>query len=146
MPQPNDAELTRIVAVSTGTTVQDTEPNTPAPAGAPVGDYQVIVEAIAGNVIGPSRAPYTLEITCIDEVVAAPELAMSIPVLNQEFGDPAAGWSGPVGAVGNFTMSQTFLVKVPAGLRGHVFHYVGRLLDKAGNVVSFIDSDRFILL
>jgi hypothetical protein len=145
MPQPNDAELTRIVTVSTGTTAQDTEPNTPAPAGAPTGDFEVIAEGVAGVVIGPTLAPYTLEMTCIDEVMAAPNPAMSISV-NQRFGDTSAGWAGPLGSAGNYTMSQTFLVKVPAGLRGHVFHYVGRLLDQAGNVVSFVDSNRFILV
>jgi hypothetical protein len=146
VPQPNDAELTRIITVSTGTTVEDSEPNTGAPGAQPAGNFQLIVDGVAGNVIGPSLAPYVLELTCIDEVLAAPNPALGVGPLNQKFGDGGDGWSGPVGAVGNMTMSQTKTINVPPGLRGHVFHYVGTLVDQNGQVVSFVDSNRFILV
>jgi len=142
----NDAQLTRIVTTSTGTTTEDSEPNTPAPGAAPGTDFELLVEAVAGNVIGSTLAPYTLTLTCIDEVLAAPNPAMSVGPLNQKFGDSGDGWTGPVGAVGNLTLTKKLRIKVPNGVRGHAFHYIGTLVDQPGNVVSFLHSNAFILV
>jgi len=142
----NDAELTRIITASTGTTTEDTEPNTPAPAAPPATNFDLIVEGVAGNVTGAGLAPYTLTLTCIDEVLAAPNAAMSVGPLNQKFGDPGDGWTGPVGAAGNLTLTKKLTITVPNGVRGHVFRYIGTLVDQPGNVVSFLHSNPFILV
>jgi hypothetical protein len=53
---------------------------------------------VAGNVIGNGGGNYRLEITCIDETLAAPNPSMSPGVLNQQFLN-TDGWQagGPAG-------------------------------------------------
>ncbi|MET7617380.1 hypothetical protein [Streptomyces sp. NPDC005408] len=130
--------------MSTGSTVMDNEPNTPAPGGPPSADFQLIVEAVAGNVLGNSAATYTLELVCVDETLAAPNVGMSVAAVNQAFNN-ANGWAAG-GTAGNFTKTQTFPIAVPAGVARHVFHYIGTLVDQTGNVVSFIRGEPFIVV
>jgi len=144
MPHPNDAELTELYSASIGLDVEDDEPNTSAPGTAPAAKYDVHVEAVAGNVLGNGGEDYKLTLTCIDDTLAAPNASMSIGPLDQDF-SAASGWKAG-GAAGNFWNEQTFKVTVPKGVRGHVFHYIGTLVGKGNNVVSFIESNRFILL
>lgn len=146
MPQPNDAELTELYTASTGCDVEDNEPNTPAPGGgAPAVNFELQLEALAGNVIGAGGGDYELTVTAIDDTLAAPNNAMSPGLLNQEF-DAVNGWVA-CGAGGNFTKKQTFLINVPAsGVRGHEFHYIATLVAVDNGVVSFIESNRFILV
>lgn len=141
MPQPNDAELTRLITASTGTTVEDEEPNTGAPGNAPEPNFDLILEAVAGNAIGNGGGNYRLDLTCIDETLAAPNAAMSVG-FDQQF-SAADGWNA---SGTNFIKLQTTPIPVPAGVRGHTFRYTGRLVDAGNNVVSFVDSNRFILV
>ena len=144
MPHPNDAELTELYSASIGLDVEDDEPNTSAPGSAPATEFDVHVEAVAGNVLGNGGEDYKLTLTCIDDTLAAPNAGMSIGPLDQDFSG-GSGWKAG-GAAGNFWNEQTFKVTVPNGVRGHVFHYIGTLVGKGNNVVSFIESNRFILL
>jgi hypothetical protein len=81
MPQANDAELTELYTSAPGLDVEDDEPNTGAPGGNPTANFQLNLEAVAGNVIGNGGGNYRLEITCIDETLAAPNASMSPGVL-----------------------------------------------------------------
>ena len=143
MPQANDAELTALYSASTGFDVEDSEPNTGAPGAAPAANFDLHVEAVAGNVIGNSAANYQLTLTCIDETLAAPNIAMS-RTASQQF-NAANGWNAGGGA-GNFLKEQVFSIAVPAGVRGHVFRYVGTLVSVNNDIVSFIESNRFVLV
>jgi hypothetical protein len=145
VPQPNDADFTELYTASTGCDVEDDEPNTPAHGGAPAVSFELQLEAVAGNVLGPSAADYKLTITAIDDSLAAPNAAMSPGEFDQEF-NAANGWVA-CGAGGNFVKKQTFLINVPAaGVRGHEFHYIATLVAVDSGVVSFIESNRFILV
>ena len=144
MPHPNDAELTELYTSATGLDVEDNEPNTGAPGAAPAANFQLHLEAVAGQVLGSSSANYRLEITCIDETLAAPNPSMSPGVLNQEF-DPNDGWQAG-GAAGNFLKEQVFNINVDNAARGHVLRYVATMVSNDRSVVSFIESNRFILV
>src|SRR5215211_3089177 len=77
MPQSNDAELTELYTASTGVEVEDNEPNTGPPAGPPANNFDVRLQAVAGNAIGNSGADYTLRLDCIDESLSLRNASMS---------------------------------------------------------------------
>jgi hypothetical protein len=144
LPQANDAELTQLYSAATGFDVEDNEPNTGPPGGPSAASFDLHLEAVAGNVIGNGAANYDLTITCIDETLAAPNAAMSPGNLSQQF-NAANGWNAGGGA-GNFLKEQVFNIAVPANVRGHVFRYVATLVSVNGDIVSFIESNRFVLV
>ena len=144
MPQANDAELTQLYTAASGFDVEDNEPNTGAPGAAPANTFDLHLEAVAGNVIGNGAANYDLTITCIDETLAAPNGAMSPGTLPQQF-NGANGWVAGGGA-GNFLKEQVLNIAVPANVRGHVFRYMASLVSVNGDIVSFIESNRFVLV
>jgi len=144
VPQSNDAEFTHLYTASTGLDVEDDQPNSPAPGGAaPATSFDLHVEAVAGNTLGGSGVNYVLTLTCIDDVTAAPNTAMS-STFNQQF-LTANGWN-PGGAAGNFVKEQVIPVPVPANVAGHTFHYEGRLVSVDNQIISHIQSNQFILV
>ena len=144
VPQANDAELTQLYTAASGFDVEDNEPNTGAPGAAPANTFDLHLEAVAGNVIGNGAANYDLTITCIDETLAAPNIQMSPGTQAQQF-NAANGWLAGGGA-GNFLKEQVFNIAVPANVRGHVFRYVASLVSVNGDIVSFIESNTFVLV
>jgi hypothetical protein len=144
MPQANDAELTELYTAATGFDVEDNEPNTGPPGAAPAANYDLHLEAVAGNVIGNSGANYQLNITCIDETLAAPNANMSPGTQNQQF-NAANGWVAGGGA-GNFLKEQVININVPGNVRGHVFRFVASLVSANGDIVSFLESNQFVLV
>jgi hypothetical protein len=144
MPQANDAELTELYTASPGLDVEDNEPNTGPPAGPPTNTFDLHLEAVAGNVIGNGGANYQLRIDCIDESLAARNGNMSPGTLNQAF-DAVNGWQAG-GAAGNFRKEQVLPINVDPAARGHVLRYVASLVSVNGDLVSFIESNKFILV
>ena len=144
MPQANDAELTELYTAATGLDVEDDEPNIGGLGIPPVTNFDLHLEAVAGSVIGGNGSDYVLTITCIDDMLAAPSAKMSPGILNQQF-NAAHGWQGG-GVAGNFVKDQVFPITVPPDARGHVFHYIATLVSVNGDIVSFIESNRFILV
>jgi hypothetical protein len=144
MPQSNDAELTELYTASTGVDVEDNEPNTGPPAGPPANNFDVRLQAVAGNTIGSSGADYTLRLDCIDESLSLRNASMSRGPLNQAFNNaPGNDW---VATGGNFKKEQTANITVDNAARGHVLRYVATLVSVNGDVVSFIESNKFILI
>jgi hypothetical protein len=142
LPQSNDAELTELYTASTGVDVEDNEPNTGPPAGPPANNFDVRLQAVAGNAIGNSGADYTLRLDCIDESLSLRNASMSRGPLNQQF-NAGNGW---VATGGNFVKEQTANITVDNAARGHVLRYVATLVSANGDVVSFIESNKFILI
>jgi hypothetical protein len=145
MPQINDAEITSVYSASvTLADVEDNEPNTPAAGGgAPATTFDVVLEAVAGNAIGSSGANYTLTLTCVDETTGLPVGSMG-RTLNEQF-NAGNGWQLSGGA-GNFFKRAVANIAVPGGVRGHVFRYVATLVSANNDIVSFKESNRFILV
>ena len=141
MPQANDAELTELYTASLGVDVEDNEPNTgpPGPAG------QHLRPASAGGGRQHHRRQRR-------QLLAAGRLHRRDPgsaqrqhergPLNQQFSG-ADGW---VAAGGNFVKDATTTINVDPAARGHVLRYVASLVSVNGDVVSFIESNKFILI
>jgi hypothetical protein len=140
----NDAKLTEITTAQSGSTVEDNAPNAPAQPG-----FDIVVEAVAGNAIGNSGAPYTLTITAIDLTAVAPATDLNPVFTTQQYFDGPTGWkpNGP-----DFEYSASFPVTVPVtgiGARkyaDHVLQYVASLVNQNGQIVSILESDPFVLV
>jgi hypothetical protein len=137
MPQSNNAELTEVFTAETGVNVQSNQPN--ADNKAPT--YDVRLQAVAGDPLGDSGSDYVLRIDCIDESLAQRNAALSIGPLNQTFAAPT--W---VKVGDDFKTEQRFTLTVPAGVEGHMFRYVATLVGVNDDVLSFIESDPYILV
>ena len=100
---------------------------------------------MAGNAIGNSGGRLQARTNCIDETLAAPEPAtMSPGALNQEF-------NGNGGNAGGRLVELRQGADVPTSpsprtCRGHVFRYVASLVSDNGDIVSFIESNKFVLV
>jgi hypothetical protein len=147
MPQANDAELTELYTTPTLEQVEDNEPNSGPPGGASAPDFDLRLQAVAGNVIGNGGANYTLRIDCIDDTLAEPNGSMSPGTLNQAFNNAVGNdWQPGGGNTGNFVKEQTFRITVDNAAKGHVLHYVATMVSANGDIVSFLESNRFILV
>jgi hypothetical protein len=137
----NDAALTELATAQSGSLVEDNAPN--ALRG---NSFDLVVEAVAGSVIGDGGQPYTLQISAIDLTAVTP--ALTPFTLSQAF-TAANGWklsgSGP-----DYECTQVFAVPVPGGaggpLAGHVFQYTASLFNTNGQIISIIQSDPFVLV
>ena len=137
MPPSNTAQLTRLITVETGQTVQNNEPN----SDGPVNTYDLLLEAVAGDPLGDSGAGYTLRIDCIDQNDAVRNATLSLVPQIQAFDN--SKWT----KVGDdFVSEQRFPITVPAGVEGHVFRYVATMVSDNNDILSFIESNQFLLV
>lgn len=138
----NDAALTELATVRTGSTVRHPAPNAPA-----AGSFDLILQAAAGSAMGNSGTPYTLTISAID--LTAVTQGWPTLTLHQSF-DAANGWKA--GGTGQgYQCTQTFPVPVPGGgpggpLAGHTLQCVASLISRAAWIVSIIHSKPFVLV
>jgi hypothetical protein len=116
--------------------VQNNEPNADGPAG----NYQLHLQAVAGDPLGDSGTDYKLQIDCIDENLAQRNAGLSVGSVAQSFAAPL--W---VKVGDDFKTDQTFTINVPAGVEGHLFRYVATLVSDNGDIISFIESNQFVL-
>ena len=138
----NDATLTELATAQSGSMVPDNAPN--APAG---GNFDLVLEAVAGSALGSSGAPYTLTISAID--LTAVSQPWPPQTLHQAF-DAASGWTlsgtGP-----DYQCTQTFPVAVPGGgpggpLAGHTLQCVASLITQDAQIAAIIHSNPFVLV
>ena len=138
----NDAKLTELTTAPSGSMVDDSAPNAPAS-----GSFDLVLEAVAGSVLGDSAAPYTLTVSAID--LTAVSQPWPVQTLHQAF-DAASGWK--LSGVGpDYEYTQTFPIAVPGNgpggpLAGHTLQAVVSLISQNGQVVSIIQSDPFVLV
>ncbi|MFI9238622.1 hypothetical protein [Streptomyces sp. NPDC053079] len=138
--QPNEVRVTRLVTVATGTSVASSKPNA-LPLAA---SFEVILEVAAGSTIGNSGGAYTLELTCVDETLAAPNAVLGF--VDAQIFDAGDGWNPDGGAAGNYVKVQRFPFPVPAAVRRHVLRYTVTLTNTGGTVAAFGQSESFILV
>ena len=144
----NDARIARLYTAQVDGTVEDPTPN----ANSPVADqFDLILQAEAGAVLGDSGANYTLTFAAINDDMVTRQVSL-IPPGNpfREEWSPAFGWvrsgkdfvkTGPGEADG----IMRYRIAVPAGLTG-AFHYDARLVSENLQVVSFARSNPFLLV
>jgi hypothetical protein len=138
----NDAKLAELTTAPSGSMVEDSAPNAPAS-----GSFDLLLEAVAGSVLGNSGAPYTLTVSAID--LTAVSQPWPVQTLHQAF-DAASGWK--LSGVGpDYEYTQTFPIAVPGNgpggqLAGHTLQAVVSLISQNGQVVSIIQSDPFVLV
>jgi hypothetical protein len=137
----NDAQMTELLTANAGSTVENSAPNAPGP-GTPT--FDLVVEAVAGNAIGGSGAPYTLTVTAMDLTDVKPAPALSPAIANPQHFDAPTGWK-PNGL--DFEYNKSFTIKVPKGVyKDHVLQYVASLVSPNGQIVSIIESEPFVLV
>ncbi|SRR6266567_2364962 len=140
----NDARLTRVYTAVTGSTVQEDIPDQPD-AGEPAdSNFDLFIEAAAGNAIGTTAMPYTLTITGVNETkqVVVPALGA---VLAQAF-DGANGW---VSSGDDFVKVQniTFPHPLPApSAPNDLYRFYVSLVTPGLQIASFAESNLFMLV
>lgn len=142
--QANDAELTELYTAAAGEEVENNEPNANnTAAGATTFDLRL--QAVAGEVRGDDGSDYKLRIDCIDETLAAPNALMSVAEVTQQFDKNSPNdWIEQPSQ--NFVKEQKNTITVDAAAKGHVLRYVASLRGVNGDVVSFIESNKFVLI
>jgi hypothetical protein len=141
----NDARFSQLFVATNGSVVQDDSPS--EIAGAPQNDFDLLLKAEAGNVLGGSGAAYDLAITCYDVTAgtAQPLLDPFTPPRNENFETAAPGnWqgSGP-----DFVKEDKYDIAINgAVVRDHVYQYTATLIADNHQVVSTIQSDLFVLV
>ena len=140
MPQANNAELTELYTAELGSTVRNEEPNADGAAA----QYHLIVQAVAGDPAGSNNGQYTLRMDCIDETLAERNDDLSVDPQLQTFD----GTTGPLWVADgdDFKTDQTFVIEVPADVQGHLFRYVATLVSANNDIITSIESRKFVLV
>ncbi len=140
----NDARLTRVYTAVTGGSVQEDIPDQPDAGEAADADFDLFIEAAAGNNVGNSATPYTLTITAVN-VTKNVVLPGYSPVLPQAF-VAADGWK-PNGDDFVKTQNITFPVPAPApSAPNDLYRFYVSLVTPGLQVASFAESNLFMLV
>jgi hypothetical protein len=144
----NDARIVRLFTAQVDGTVEDNTPN----ANANVPDqFDLILQAEVGAVLGNSGANYTLTFVAINDDVVTRQVSLN-PQGNpfKEEWNLACGWirsgndfvkTGPGEADG----IMRYRIAIPGDLTG-AFHYNVRLVSENFQVTSFAQSNPFLLV
>ncbi len=138
MPNFNDAKITSLYVSEPGTVkdIQDNAPN--APHG---GKYRVTLEMVAGDgVLGG----YELITTCTDltDATSAPAQKPGAPL-----NGAGAFQTGPWQKDGaHWVFNQSVTLPPPASGKDHAYQYVTTLCNSNREIVSFMQSEPFILV
>jgi hypothetical protein len=144
----SDARIVRLFTVQVEGTVEDNTPN----ARARVPDqFDLILQAEAGAVLGDSGANYTLAFSAINDDMVTRQVSLN------PAGNPfKEEWSATYGWVrsgndfvktgqGEADGIMRYRIAIPPGLSG-AFHYNVRMVSDNFQVVSFAQSNPFLLV
>jgi hypothetical protein len=139
----NDARFSQLFVAGNNSKVQDDSPN--ESGGAAGNDFDLLLKAEAGGVLGDSGAAYTLFITAYDVTAGTAEPDLNpFAVPNKENFNAANNW---VASGDDFVKEEKYDINVGAGVtRGHVFQYTATLIADNFEVVAIIQSDLFGLV
>ena len=144
----NDARIVRLFTTQVDGTVEDNTPN----ANSTVPDqFDLILQAEVGAVLGNSGANYTLTFTAINDDRVAPQVALDPPgnPFKEEW-NLGCGW---IRSGNDFVKTgareadgiMRYRIVIPSGLTG-AFHYNVRLVSENYQVISFAQSNPFLLV
>jgi hypothetical protein len=141
----NDAMLTGLITAQAGSSVLDAAPNAPANP-----TFDLIIEGVAGSVVGNSDAPYDLRISALDLTAGGLAEAIIPPPPPLAAFNVGSGWAlsgtGP-----NYQFAATINIAIPppvpgGPLAGHVLQFVASLVTVNAQIVSLIQSAPFVLV
>jgi hypothetical protein len=139
----NDARFSQLFVAGNNSKVED---NTPNESGGVAGnDFDLLLKAEAGGVIGDSGAAYNLFITAYDVTAGTAEPDLNpFAAPNAENFNNANNW---LASGADFVKEQKYDINIGAGVtRGHVFQYTATLIANNFEVVSILQSNLFILV
>jgi hypothetical protein len=139
-----DARLTRAYTALTGSAVQEDVPNQPDTGEPADANFDLLIEAAAGNNVGSSSTPYTLTITGVNETrqLVVPQLSSAS---NQAF-DAASGW---VSSGDDFVKTENVTFKLPLpgpNAPRDLYRFYVSLVTPNFQVASFAESNLFMLV
>jgi hypothetical protein len=144
----NDARIVRLFTAQVEGTVEDDTPN----AKARVPDqFDLILQAEAGAILGDSGANYTLTFAAINDDMMVRQVSLNPP--GNPFAEEWTAASGWIRSGNDFVKTgpgeadgiMRYRIEIPAGLTG-AFHYNVRLVSVNFQVVSFAKSNPFLLV
>jgi hypothetical protein len=144
----NDARIVRLFTAQVGGVVEDNTPNASSP---PATQFDLVLQAEAGGILGGSGANYTLTFTAVNDDTVLPEVALN-PTdspFHEEW-NLHDGWR-PSGhdfvktGTGEADGIMRYRITIPDRLTG-AFHYNARLVSDNLEVISFAQSNLFILV
>lgn len=142
--QDNDARLTRVYTAVTGSTVEEEIPDQPD-AGEPAdANFDLFVEAAAGNAIGTSGTPYTLTITGVNVT-----RQVVVPQLSSAAGEAFNAGGGWTSSGDDFVKTQniTFSLPLPAPSQpSDLYRFYVSLVTPNLQIASFAESNLFMLV
>ena len=142
--QDNDARLTRVYTAVTGSSVQEDIPDQPDAGEVADPNFDLFIEAAAGNAIGTSGTPYTLTITGINvtRLIVVAALTSTQP---QAF-DNVHGWKS---SGDDFVKTQNITFPLPLAAPNapsDLYRFFVRLVTPNLQIASFAESPLFMLV
>ena len=142
----NDAKLTRVYTAVTGGTVEEDIPDQPDAGEAADPNFDLFIEAAAGNAVGTSGTPYTLTITAVNETKQAVLPAPYSSVIATQAFNNASGWK----ANGDdFVKTQNITLPVPVpgpSAPNDLYRFYVSLVTPGLQIASFAESNLFMLV
>ena len=142
----NDAKLSRVFVQESGTAAAypSNAPNAKIP---PATSFDVVVEADCGDTLANTRAMYTLGTVLYNISQASNTWGMGV---DENF-ITTPGWSHVDGPGSDWVYRKTISIPTsgPGSIAynpGEMFRLTASLTEGGGNVVSFVESDIFILV
>jgi len=135
-----EVRLTSIYVAPTGSTAPSPSPNS---EDAPAKNFDLFITGEEGDEIHGNDQKYTLSYYAMDFGTGNLATGAFNAVLSQTTGD--SNWK-PYGGGEDFFTNQKIPITIPGSLRGHVLQYYAVLVAKNGDVVSFVQSEPFVLV
>jgi hypothetical protein len=132
--------LTSIYVAPTGSPVPSPTPNS---EDAPATTIDLFITGEEGDNIQSDDIKYQLSYYAMDFGTGNLAVGAFNGLLNQSTGD--ANWL-PYKAGEDFFTNQKITITIPGSLRFHVLQYYAVLVAKNGDIVSFVQSEPFVLV
>jgi len=135
-----EVRLTSIYVAPTGSLASSPSPNS---EDAPAKNFDLFIRGEEGDEIQGNDIKYTLSYYAMDFGTGNLAPGAFNGMLNQSTG--GADWLPYNGGEDYFT-NQKIPITVPGGLTGHVLQYFAVLVAVRGDIVSFVQSEPFVLV
>jgi hypothetical protein len=134
--------LSQLFVATLDSRVQDDAPN--VSGGGVVNEFDLLLKADGGGILGASGGTYKLNIMAFDEIAGVAEPGLSpFPGPHAEALNAAHNW---VSSGNDFFKEERYTIAIPASVtRGNVYHYTAALITDNFEAISIIHSDSFVI-